>query len=114
MRDTFELGTTVPHSEQCAQVGSDNYTSLSRMEANALKAQLIREHGEPPFGTRLRIISCPHDFGTYYDLAIEYMEDDEESVEWMLKIEGGIPDTWDEVAKKELRDQGYTLEFFED
>jgi hypothetical protein len=114
MREKYELCTTVPHNEQCAQVGSENYMEFSRMEAEALKSQLIRLHGEPPFGTRLRTISCPHDFGSYLDVAIEYNEDDEEAVDWMLAVESGVPDTWDDQAKKELREQGYTLEFFEE
>lgn len=114
MKDRFELGTTVPHSEQCAQLGSSNYSEFSRIECEVMKSQLIRVHGEPPFGTRLRTISCPHDFGNYLDIAIEYTGSDDESVEWMLAVEGGVPDTWDEQAKKELREQGYTLEFFEE
>ena len=109
MRDQFELGTTVPHEEPCAQLGQPNYSSFSKMEARAFVNQIIRTHGEPPEGTGIKIISCPHDFGTYYDLAIVYNTDDEESEGWMLKVEGDLPNNWDEEAIKELKKGGYPV-----
>lgn len=107
MRDVFELGTTVPHDEPCSQVGDPDFYNLSRMEATALINQLRRIHGDEPARTKLKIIQCPHDFGTYVDVAIEYDDDHEESEAYMLKIEGGTPFNWDEEAKKELESKNY-------
>jgi hypothetical protein len=55
------------------------------------------------------MISCPHDFGTYYDVAVIYDDESEESQEWMLKVEGELPMNWDEEAIKELKAQGYPV-----
>ena len=109
MRDQFELGTSVPHDEQCVQLGDANYSSFSRMEARALIKQIQRAIGPPPEGTGFKIISCAHDFGVYYDVAVVYDDEDEESQDYMLKAESGIPFEWDEEAIKELKEQGYTL-----
>lgn len=109
MTDQFELGTTVPHDEPCSQMGDDNFTVLSKMEASALMNQIIRELGVPPEGTRLKMISCGHDFGTYYDVAVIYDDESEESQEWMLKVESDLPLNWDKDAIKELKDQNYKL-----
>lgn len=109
MRDQFELGTTVPHWEQCSQMGDANFSSLSKMEAKALINQITRAIGEPPMRTGLKIISCSHDFGIYYDVAVIYDTDLEESEEWMLRVESELPSNWDEEAIKELKDQGYKI-----
>ena len=114
MRDRYELGTTVPHEEQCSQVGAPNFSITSRMEARALISQLRRLHGPEPEGAVLKLISCPHDFGTYYDVAVEYQDDSEEAEAYMLKIDGGVPDTWDEQARKELEAQDYFSKMKED
>lgn len=107
MKDVFELGTTVPHEEACSQVGTPNYSELGLMEARVLISQLRRIHGPEPTATRIRTIRCQHDFGTYHDVAVEYDDDSTESVDYMLKIESGIPDSWDEQAREELSTQGY-------
>jgi hypothetical protein len=79
------------------------------MEANALINQITRSIGKPPYGTGLRIISCAHDFGTYYDVAVVYDDEDEESQAYMLKAESAIPSKWDKEAIKELKEQGYPV-----
>ncbi len=109
MRDQFELGTTVPHDEQCSQMGDANFASYSKMEARALMNQILRTLGDPPARTGLKMISCPHDFGTYYDVAVIYDDELEESQEWMLKVESELPLNWDEEARNELKAQGYKI-----
>lgn len=109
MRDQFELGTTVPHDEPCSQMGDANFASYSKMEARALMNQILRTFGQPPERTSLRMIACPHDFGTYYDVAVVYDDDSAESQEWMLKVEGELPCNWDSEAIKELKAQGYPV-----
>jgi hypothetical protein len=110
MRDQFELGTTVPHDEPCVQLGENDYSKFSKIEARALINQITRTIGPAPSGSGLRIISCAHDFGTYYDVAAVYDDDDEESEAYMLKAESGIPSKWDEEAIKELKEQGYPFD----
>lgn len=90
-------------------MGDANFASYSKMEARALMSQINRTFGEPPARTGLKMISCPHDFGTYYDVAVIYDDDSEESQEWMLKVEGELPCNWDEEAIKELKEGGYPV-----
>lgn len=107
MLETLELGTTTPYDEPCAQLGSEGYYTKARQEIRAFTGQLLRSTGQPPAGARFKTLHCPHDFGTYLDLALVYNEDDEEHVEWMLKVESLIPDKWDQTAIGELNEVGY-------
>ena len=109
MKESFELGTTVPLDEPCAQLGSDTYYNDSNAEAIALIDMIERTIGNPPPGTRLKKISCPHDFGTYYDISVVYDPDDEESEEYMLQVESNLPYEWDEKAKEVLKTLGYSF-----
>jgi hypothetical protein len=90
-------------------MGDANFASYSKMEARALMNQILRTFGQPPERTSLRMIACPHDFGTYYDVAVVYDDDSAESQEWMLKVEGELPCNWDSEAIKELKAQGYPV-----
>lgn len=109
MTDTFEFCTTTPHNEKCVQIGNPNYLNLSLIEARTLENQLIRIHGNPPGNSVFKITSNPHDFGMYHDLVIVFREEDDEEVNYMLKIERGIPNYWDEIAKQELVKANYPL-----
>jgi hypothetical protein len=109
MKEQFELATTVPHNEPCVQLGQEEYLKWSRLEANTLRDQIYRQLGAPPAGTGIKIIQCPHDFGTYLDLAVVYSPDNEESEEWMLKVESELPEEWDEESKRVLKENGYPI-----
>lgn len=110
MRNTFQLGTTVPVDEPCAQVGTKNYEKNAKIEAEVFKAQLLRIVGPPPNeDTYLKVTYHPHDFGTYSDMTVYYDDEDEESEAWMLMVEGNLPAEWDEIAQKELKERGYQL-----
>ena len=106
--DDLELGTT-PSGEDCAQVGATKYDyyELARMELQAFLNQLKRMFPNPPPDVRFKRQSNPHDFGTYYDLAIRYNSNDEEAVNYAMNIENNLPENWDEQAKRELEEQGY-------
>lgn len=107
MRDVFELGTTTPHDEPCVQVGAPNFETLSRIEARVFINQMHRIVGEGPGSAHLKVIQCPHDFGTYVDVAVSYNDESEDEEEWMLKCEANMPFEWDEEAKKELASVNY-------
>jgi hypothetical protein len=79
------------------------------MEARALINQIQRIIGPPPEGTGFKVLSCPHDFGTYYDVAVIYNDSDEESEAYMLRAESELPSNWDDEAIKELKSQGYPV-----
>jgi hypothetical protein len=109
MRERFELGTTVPHDEPCAQLGRPNYHQDSISECLAFIDMLTRTLGDPPAGAYLKRISCSHDFGTYHDVVVVYNPEIEEAEEYALKVESSIPDRWDEESLEILRSRGYTL-----
>lgn len=109
MISEFSLGTTVPHEEPCIQLGKPNYSAFSKMEANALTEQIVRELGEPPGGCKMKLSTNPHDFGTYYDVVLEYDDSKADNVEWMLKVESSIPYKWDNISLLKLRKSGYRL-----
>lgn len=108
--DQFELAQTTPHEEPCAQVGSPNYSSNSRIEARTFINQLIRENGNPPDGVRFKITSHPHDFGSYLDVSIIFNDEDEACSNYAYDIESNTPDHWDSEAKQELKEAGYMLD----
>jgi len=104
--DSLELGPT-PAMEDCAQVGWDNYVELSKMELKAYKNQLTRMFPNMPEGAYFKINRNPHDFGTYYELAIKYPVDDKEASDFAYMVENNLPENWDEQAKAELNQSGY-------
>lgn len=99
-RETLTIGST-PNAEDCAQVGSENYTERSRKECQAYINQLTRIYGEPPFGARYKISSNPHDFGTYHEVDIVFDDQNEAAEEYAYKVELGC-ENWDDEARKEL------------
>ncbi len=108
MSDYLTLSTT-PTGEQCVQVGTPEYSRFVRLEARAFIAQLERMHGEPPEGARFALKSFPHDFGTYHELAVVYDTESEAATDYAFQVEGGLPETWDDTARKELQQAGYYL-----
>lgn len=83
-----------PAEEDCAQVGSDNYPELSRAECRRF-IELIRSVvGPEPEGARLIIKSNPHDFGTYYEVAVKFDSDDEDASAYAYRCEEEAPTRW--------------------
>ena len=101
MMDYSNLGSA-PTDEDCAQVGSDGYWERASIECKVFRKQLRRIFGEEKFPNRLKIKSFPHDFGDYLEVVIYYDDENEESLDWALKLEDNLPERWDEEAKKEL------------
>jgi hypothetical protein len=106
----IELGTTVPHNEPCSQVGSPDYSRLSRMEATAFIEQIKREIGNPPPGVSLRIKSNPHDFGSYLDVVVRFDDDSVEAVAYACNVEEHMPMDWDDDAIVQLTELGYNID----
>jgi hypothetical protein len=94
MRDYVDTGITTPPGEECAQIGSReyDYRTRARKEARAYIGQLRRVLGEEPPGAYLSVKAHPHDFGTDDSLAEDYA----------FRCEMNGPETWDEIALREL------------
>lgn len=108
MRDFLTLGST-PTNEPCAQVGTDDYATKSRIESRVFIDQLLRQFGEPPGLSTFRRKSFPHDFGTYHEVVIAFDDENEEAVAFAYDVENNLPEQWDEQALKELRGTDYHM-----
>jgi len=100
MRDYITIGSS-PASEDCAQVGSENYAEQMRKETKAYIGQIRREFGPEPDGARLTVKSFPHDFGCYHEVVCYYDDTLPESVEYAFKVECPS-ENWDRQARAEL------------
>lgn len=93
----FWLGSA-PAEEQSVKLGSDDYVRNARIECRAYIAAIRKVCGHEPDGARLTVKSQPHDFGTYYEVAVVFNPDDQEAVEYAVKVERGVPTTWEEAG----------------
>lgn len=101
MRDYVTIGST-PADEDCAQVGSADYSVRARKECAAFVKQLIRQFGPPPEGARVHTKGFSHDYGTYHEVVVSFDDDNEAAVEYAYTLESETPLNWDSEAKAEL------------
>ena len=59
-----------PVEEDCAQVGTDDYTARARAECQRFITLLRKKFGPEPDGARLAVKSFPHDFGDYFEVVV--------------------------------------------
>jgi hypothetical protein len=100
-RSTLSWGTT-PADEDCAQVGTSNYQERAKKEAEIFIRQLERQFGPPPEGAAFRIKSNPHDFGTYYEVALSFDDDNPRAAGYAFKVDEEQAAEWDAQAIQEL------------
>lgn len=112
MLDYLDLGST-PYDEECVQVGTDlspqqlrkvlshNYSVLALAECQRYIVLLRDLFGPEPEGARLVIRSHPHDFGTYYEVAVKYHDDNELATAYAYALEADSPATWDDTRKRD-------------
>jgi len=95
-----------PYGENCAQLGSSGYEERARVECRSLRNQLVRVYREAHDGLdpecRLTIMPHAHDFGTYYEVAAEFDDDNEAAVHAAYWIEANVPEWWDDAAREDL------------
>lgn len=97
----MNIGAT-PSCESCAQLGSEGYEVRALAECRAYKNQLlrvIRAAGCKVPDTFLRISKNEHDFGTYYEVAIN--DPEERFSAAAIWAEAGCEE-WDDEARAEL------------
>ena len=100
--DHLDLGSA-PSDEDCAQVGvDDNYEARAKRECRTLINQFKRLCGDPPPEAHFRIMATPHDFGTYYSVAIYFNPDDEDALAYAYRCDEESPSEWDVAARFEL------------
>lgn len=114
--DVIHIGPT-PIGEDCAPAGVNlpDYDRISRAECRAFINQLKRVFGTPPSGVRLRMMENLHDgieVGqiTYYnDVVVAFDSNNEEAMDYALRLEGETPEYWDEEALRELKEAGVSV-----
>lgn len=109
---------TTPAGERCAQLGSDDYNRQAKAEAYALMRQIERMVGsELPAALEWKLVKNPHDFGTYYTIALvigsegyfskEELAEGESYAAKVAKLDNsGAIEEWDDIARAELRKAG--------
>lgn len=101
MRDYITLGCC-PTSEDCAQVGSEDYSHRSIVECTAFINQLRRQFGDEVGSAWLKIMTFQHDFGSYREVVCTYEEDDKEGIDYAFKLEANLPKYWDKESCNEI------------
>ncbi len=105
MNTHIEMGSA-PGDEPCAQVGQDNYSEQARRECRAYIHQLTRiivaAGKEMPESFRRVIKSNAHDYGTYYEVACKFNDNNEAACELAYWLDENCPGEWDDEARKEL------------
>lgn len=105
-KDYVIIGST-PNNEECTRAGSD--TIFQILECETYIEQLIKIYGPPPDYTKFFILkNTGHDFGIYYEAAIMYNEENEESTDYAFNLEAGC-DNWDEISMQKLIDKEHPL-----
>ena len=98
----IEIGP-VPGEENCAQVGSSDYTEASLRECEVFRRMLARLFPVPA-GLPVAYVgrTHPHDFGNYREVSIRYDDSDSQAVEFAYEVERSAPGEWDAIARYEL------------
>ena len=106
MIDYMEIGSS-PTDEHCAQLGSDEYAVLSRIELNAYVHQLERmfPHVKETDSLKFAVKRFNHDFGTYAEVVIYFDTANDFEYNCAIDIEHNLPSNWDKEAKKEIKQQ---------
>lgn len=96
----------VPADESCTQTVDPNYGVLAVNECEAFIELIQRVMADEGIalahGVKLAVEACPHDFGTYYEVAVRYDDDNEDAVNLAVQIENLAPSEWDDVARTVL------------
>jgi len=92
-----------PSAEPCEQVPYKD-PEKAKYECKVFISQLKRQFPEQTNQglVGFKITLNPHDFGSYHDVIVMFMEDNEESVNAAYHIESNMPEYWDEQAKEQL------------
>lgn len=98
----IEIGP-VPGEENCAQVGSSDYTEASLRECEVFQRMLYRLFPIPE-GIPVAYVgrTHPHDFGSYREVSIRYDETNGAAVDFAYQVELSVPSNWDAIAQYEL------------
>lgn len=101
MREKLPIGPA-PAEEECAQVGDEDYEGRAWPQCRQFIKAIERKFGPPPEGARLKVVPNRHDFGVYFEVAVEYDPEDESALQYALAVEGGAPAEWSPEDREAL------------
>ena len=100
MRDFLYIGSA-PHEEDCAQVGTPDYSRRALAECRRFMGQIERHYPAPEHSDcYLTIKREGHDFGSYYEVAAVFDCTDQAACDWAYDIEAdrlGVLRTWEDI-----------------
>lgn len=50
----------------------------------------------------MKVKGFSHDFGTYYEVVVDYDDEVEKTVDYAFLLEGEMPLNWDKIALQEI------------
>jgi hypothetical protein len=95
--DIIWLGPS-PANEDCAQVGDPNYAARARDECRAYVRAIRSVCGPEPEGARLVIRPLPHDYGSYFEVAVVFDPDNQQAARYAALVDDTAPRTWEEAG----------------
>lgn len=102
MLTVLHLGST-PESAACVALGDPAYETLGRYQLQVFKRMLERRLPVPEdCAASYRIVGCPHDFGIYHEVAVEFDTDDPCATAFAHGLEDQLPYEWDDEATADL------------
>jgi hypothetical protein len=102
VQEVYWLGPA-PSEEDCVQLGSPDYAREARAECKRYIKAIRHVCGPEPAGAQLTIKSLPHDFGSYFEVAVVFDPENESASEYAAKCDQDAPKTWGEVSIAEGR-----------
>ena len=96
-KDVIWLGP-VPAEEDCAQVGDSAYREQVFAECQQFIKAIKLKCGEPPEGAVLKIKGAPHEFGTYYEVVVEFDSTNDDASRWAHSADANAPTRWCDVG----------------
>ena len=100
MRDYMTLGS-VPYEEDCIQMGKDGQKEECRKFVNMLREKFINI----PEWASFSVKSNPYEYEYYYEAAVNWNTEDEESTQFALFVESNIPARWNDTEQIDWKAQ---------
>lgn len=99
--DYYFIGAS-PKCAPGAQIGSEDYEHIAKMECQIYLNQLKRQYGHPPAGCEFKVLEQEQVCGYYYEVAIFFDSEREHCVAFAIKVEAGC-NYWDAISKRALQ-----------
>lgn len=101
-QDIYWIGPC-PAEEEAVQIGDADYATTAKGQCRKYIEAIRQVCGPEPEGARLTIKSQPHDFGSYYEVAVVFDGENEAAAAYAAKCDEHAPTTWPEPLDNTIR-----------